>query len=266
MPKTKLVFEPHCYGPSVCTQDFFADLNAQPQCKGIIEDAFGDAKCQIVIDPPRLEPSWQEHFGYLRAQGYAICIGEFGGNMDWPNKAETRMQNRYKYLTNKKSDEEWQNAFVNYLIRRGIYDSFYWSINSESADTYGIYTTPYDPLSNKSGWGTWSGTDSRKLALLAKLWDAKEAGVKATPVKLSTFTSFHVFGTGLITYSLPKAGFVSLRLFNVNGRLHSEIIGRQQEAGSYTTHLRQMAAAAGPYLVIFKAGEYFQKQMVYLTK
>jgi len=266
MPKSKLVLSPHCYGPSVCTQPMFADTVAQPECAGLIEDAFGDAKCQIKIDPAKLEPGWQEHYGYLRAQGYAICIGEFGGNMDWPNKAESRMQNRYSYLTDKTTDQQWQTAFVNYLLKVGIFDSFYWSINSESSDTYGIYTTPYDPLSNTSGWGTWSGTDSRKLALLAKLWDAKEAGVEATPVKPSAVTSFHVFGTGLISYSLPKAGFVSLRLFNVNGRLQSEIIGRQQEAGSYTTHLRQMAAAAGPYLVIFKAGGYVQKQMVYLTK
>jgi aryl-phospho-beta-D-glucosidase BglC (GH1 family) len=190
MPKTKLVFEPHCYGPSVCTQDFFADWNAQPQCKGIIEDAFGDAKCQIVINPAVLEPGWETHFGYLKAQGYAVCIGEFGGNMDWPNKAETRMQNRYSYLTNKQSDSEWQNAFVNYLVKKGIMDSFYWSINPESSDTYGIFTTPYDPVSNTGGWGTWSGTDSRKLTLLAKLWNGTApTGGATTPARTATRTA-----------------------------------------------------------------------------
>lgn len=175
MPKTKLVFSPHCYGPSVCTQGFFADLNAQPNCAGLQEDAFGDAKCQIVINPAVLEPGWESHFGYLHDQGYAIAIGEFGGNMDWPAKAETRMQSRYSYLTDKQSDLEWQNAFVNYLVKKGIGDSFYWSINPESSDTYGIYTTPYDPVSNTGGWGTWSGTDSRKLQLIQKLWNVPAA-------------------------------------------------------------------------------------------
>ena len=266
VPKSKLVFSPHCYGPSVCTQPMFADLNAQPECAGLIEDAFGNAKCQIVIDPAKLEVGWEEHFGYLKALGYAVCIGEFGGNMDWPNKAETRMQNRYSYLADKTVDQQWQTAFVNYLIKVGILNSFYWSINSESSDTYGIYTTPYDPISNKGGWGTWSGTDSRKLSLLAKLWDAKEAGVQATPVKLSGLTTFRVSSTGLITYSLPKAGFVSLKFYNVNGRLQSKIIGRRQEAGSYSIDRRQITAAAGPYLVIFKAGEYLHKQMVCFLK
>jgi hypothetical protein len=174
----------------VCTQDFFADWNAQPQCKGIIEDAFGDAKCQIVINPTILEAGWEEHFGYLKAQGYAVCIGEFGGNMNWPAKAETRMQNRYSYLTNKQSDLEWQNAFVNYLIKKGITDTIYWSINPESSDTYGIFTTPYDPVSNTGGWGTWSGTDSTKLALLAKVWGA------AAPTGGPTVTRTATGGTG----------------------------------------------------------------------
>jgi endoglucanase len=189
MPKTKLVFSPHAYGPSVCTQPMFADWNAQPSCKTLQEDAFGDAKCQIVINQAQLEVGWQEHFGYLKALGYAVCIGEFGGNMDWPNKAEQRMQTRYSYLTDKTTDLQWQNAFVNYLLKVGITDTIYWSINPESSDTYGVYLTPYDPLNNTGGWGTWSGTDSRKLQLLQKLWDATPIpGGTATPVSNPTAT------------------------------------------------------------------------------
>ncbi|HEX7509836.1 MAG TPA: cellulase family glycosylhydrolase [Chitinivibrionales bacterium] len=183
VPKSKIVFSPHCYGPSVCTQPMFADVTAQPECAGLIEDAFGNAKCKIVIDPAKLEIGWQEHFGYLRALGYAVCIGEFGGNMDWPNKSESRMQSRYSYITDKTTDQQWQEAFVNYLIKKNILNSFYWSINPESSDTYGIYGTPYDPISNTGGWGTWSGTDSRKLTLLAKLWNATESGISVPSAK-----------------------------------------------------------------------------------
>ncbi len=266
VPKSKIVFSPHCYGPSVATQTMFADWNAQPQCQSLQEDAFGDAKCQIVIDPAKLEAGWQQHFGYLKALGYAVCIGEFGGNMDWPRKAEIRMQNRYSYITDTTVDRQWQNAFVNYLLKVGIFDSFYWSINPESSDTYGIYTTPYDPVSNTGGWGTWSGTDSRKLDLLAKLWNATGTGTIANHGAVRRVSFFHASSTGQITYSLPKAAFVSLRLYNLNGRLQSEIIGQQQEAGIYSINRRQMAAAAGPYVAIFKAGEYSNKQMVCFTK
>jgi len=272
MPKSKLVFSPHCYGPAVCTQPMFADLVAQPECAGLVEDAFGNAKCQIKIDPAKLEVGWHEHFGYLRAMGYAICIGEFGGNMEWPNKSEARHQKRYSYLTDKTSDEKWQNAFVNYLIKEGVYNSFYWSINPESSDTYGIFTSPYDPMSNKTGWGTWLTVDQRKMSLLTKLWNATETenpGMPIRPVEqstLSTTFSCHVSSSGLITYSLPKAGFVSLKLYNVSGRLQSEIVGQQQVAGSYSINRQQFAAAPGSYVVALTAGDQVYRQMVCLTK
>jgi endoglucanase len=271
VPKSKIVFTPHCYGPSVCTQPMFADLDAQPECAGLVEDAFGNAKCKIKIDPAKLEPGWHEHFGYLRALGYAVCIGEYGGNMDWPNKAEARMQQRYSYLTDKTTDKQWQEAFVNYLIREGIYDSFYWSINPESSDTYGIFTTPYDPLSNPGGWGTWLSVDTRKTSLLKKLWDAPETenpGYAPVIYAGNVNKSFNckVSSTGLITYTLPKTEMVSLKLFNLNGRLQSEIRGQYQSAGTYSISRRQMGAPAGSYLLVLKAGENIQKQMVSLTK
>jgi aryl-phospho-beta-D-glucosidase BglC (GH1 family) len=271
MPKSKLVFSPHCYGPSVCTQPMFADLNAQPECAGLVEDAFGNAKCQIKIDPAKLEPGWHEHWGYLKDMGYAICIGEYGGNMDWPNKSEARHLQRYNYLTDKTTDEQWQKAFVNYLIKKGIYDSFYWSINPESADTYGIFTSPYDPISNKNGWGTWSGTDSRKMSLLEKLWAQADIGGTSPVIqglKNTNKNSFtcHVSNAGLITYSLPKAGFVSIRLYDISGRLQSEITNQHINAGSYSINRNQMPAAAGSYLLVFKSGDHLHKQMVCLTK
>lgn len=277
VPKSKLVYSPHCYGPAVCTQPMFADLQAQPECDGLIEDAFGDAKCQIVIDYKKLEPGWYEHFGYLKAKGYAICIGEFGGNMDWPNKAEARHQNRYSYLTNKNSDQQWQNAFVDYLIKAGIYDSFYWSINPESSDTYGIFKSPFDPISNKEGWGTWTGTDSRKLDLLSRLWSANGNSQPYVPATYSPVIrdrddadvnvfSCTVSATGQIIYSLPNAGYVSLRLYGVNGRFLSEVIGKRQHAGVHAVALNGSSSVSGPCVMVFKCAGYTHKQMVYMVK
>jgi aryl-phospho-beta-D-glucosidase BglC (GH1 family) len=202
MPKNKLVYSPHTYGPSVCTQGFFADLNVQPECADLQEDEFGDAKCQIKLDPAVLESGWETHFGFLRDEGYAICIGEFGGNREWPNKSEQRHQTRYSYLTDKTTDWQWQNAFVNWLVKRKIGDSIYWSINPESSDTYGIYTTPYDPLSNTGGWGTWSGTDSQKLSLIKKLWDVPFLTGTETPAPTTVVTTpdpTTVSGTPVVT-------------------------------------------------------------------
>jgi aryl-phospho-beta-D-glucosidase BglC (GH1 family) len=172
IPKDRLVFSPHTYGPSVFVQKMFMDPS-QPQCVGLEGDAAAVARCNIVINPTLLRQGWHEHFGYLKAMGYAVVIGEFGGNMDWPaGKASLRDQQMWGYLTDKTVDQQWQNAFVDYLLSVGIKDTIYWSINPESGDTGGIFTTPYQPGSNESGWGTWGPVDQRKLNLLLRLWSA----------------------------------------------------------------------------------------------
>ena len=168
IPKERLVFSPHTYGPSVFVQKMFMDP-AQPQCTGLEGDAAGNADCNIVINPTLLRAGWEEHFGFLKQQGFAIVVGEFGGNLDWPlGQASPRDRNRWSHIT-PGVDGQWQNAFVDYMISKGI-EGCYWSINPESGDTAGWYGHVYDPISNTSGWGQWLNFDQRKTNLLNRLW------------------------------------------------------------------------------------------------
>jgi aryl-phospho-beta-D-glucosidase BglC (GH1 family) len=168
IPKERLVFSPHTYGPSVFVQKMFMDP-AQPQCAGLEGDAAGDANCNVVINPAQLNAGWEEHFGYLKAQGYAVVVGEFGGNLDWPaGQASLRDRARWSHIT-PGVDAQWQNAFVDYMASKGI-EGCYWSINPESGDTAGWYGHAYDPVTNTSGWGQWLNFDQRKTNLLNRLW------------------------------------------------------------------------------------------------
>jgi hypothetical protein len=67
-------------------------------------------------------------------------------------------------------------------------------------------------------------------------------------------------------YSLPKAEHVSLRLYNLNGQLQSELVNKHQDVGNYTLSMQRGNLAAGAYLVSFKAGEYHQERMISLMK
>jgi endoglucanase len=167
IPKDRVVMSPHTYGPSVFVQPHFLDPN-QAACNGLKDDAAGNAKCNIVINQQRLEIGWEEHFGFLRDQGYAVVLGEFGGNMDWPKKTELGTQRRWSHITTN-VDQQWQNALVNYMKRKDI-QGCYWSINPESGDTAGWYGHAYDPQTNRAGWGEWQGFDARKTTLLRNLW------------------------------------------------------------------------------------------------
>jgi endoglucanase len=168
IPKERLVYSPHTYGPSVFVQKMFMDP-AQTACTGLEGDAAGDANCNIVINPTLLRQGWEEHFGYLKQQGYGMVVGEFGGNMDWPlGQASIRDRDRWNHIT-PGVDTAWQNAFVDYMVSKGI-EGCYWSINPESGDTAGWYGHAYDPISNESGWGEWRAFDQRKTNLLNRLW------------------------------------------------------------------------------------------------
>ena len=122
-----------------------------------------------MIDPPLLRQGWEEHFGYLRDMGYAIVVGEFGGNYDWPGGSSSlRDQARWSHIT-PGVDQEWQEAFVQYMADEDL-QGCYWSINPESGDTGGLYNHAYDPVSNTAGWGEWLGLDTRKTSLLSLIW------------------------------------------------------------------------------------------------
>jgi aryl-phospho-beta-D-glucosidase BglC (GH1 family) len=168
VPRDRLVFSPHAYGPSALVRKQFMDP-AQPQCAALEGDAAGNARCNIVINPQLLRSGWEEHFGYLKQLGYAVVVGEFGGNLDWPaGHASIRDRNRWGYLT-PGSDAQWQDAFVSYMVDKGI-DACYWAINPEFADTAGWHGHAFDPLTNLAGWGEWLDFDARKSALLNRLW------------------------------------------------------------------------------------------------
>jgi endoglucanase len=68
--------------------------------------------------PNNLPAIWEKHFGFLAGQ-YALAMGEWGG----------RYQGK---------DAVWQNALVDFLVKKGICNSFYWSWNPNSGDTGGI--------------------------------------------------------------------------------------------------------------------------------
>jgi endoglucanase len=168
VPKERLVYSPHTYGPSVFVQKMFMDP-AQSACTGLEGDAAGDANCNIVINPTLLRQGWEEHFGYLRQQNYAIVVGEFGGNLDWPlGQASIRDRDRWNHIT-PGVDATWQNTFVDWMVEKQI-EGCYWSINPESGDTAGWYGHAYDPISNTGAWGEWRPFDQRKTNLLNRLW------------------------------------------------------------------------------------------------
>jgi len=125
LPKDKVVYSPHVYGPSVYDMPYFDSQDF----------------------PANLPQIWETMFGYLTKMNYTIVIGEWGG--------------RY---TGK--DKIWQDAFVEWLTKKKIYNFFYWCLNPESRDTGGIF---------QSDWKT---VNWNKMRVIYQLIKAANPGFK----------------------------------------------------------------------------------------
>jgi aryl-phospho-beta-D-glucosidase BglC (GH1 family) len=118
----KLVLTPHTYGPDVYVKSSFSAANF----------------------PANLPAHWDLLFGQF-AHRHSIVIGEWGG--------------KYGQGTGGQADATWQNAFVDYLMSRGIRNTFYWSYTPNSFDTGGILDDNLNVRQDKMGllkrlWGT----------------------------------------------------------------------------------------------------------------
>ena len=103
IPRSRLVYSPHTYGPGVSAQSYFAAADFPANMPGI----------------------WHGHFGHLAAT-HPVVVGEFGGFYDETHPGEI----------------SWNEAFVAYLatLDRGRPASFfYWALNPNSGDTGGLY-------------------------------------------------------------------------------------------------------------------------------
>ncbi len=173
IPQDRLVISPHTYGPAVYQQMHFMNLDKDPTCEGLHGDEAAEHGCDMIMQSERLEPGWEEHFGFLRDMGYAVIIGEWGGNRYWPNGGGARQSeaDAWAHLTNgtgeNNIDFQWQRLFADYMKKEQI-ESCYWGINPESSDTGGVFEHGY--ARDGKSWGLWEDVDNVKMNMLRDVW------------------------------------------------------------------------------------------------
>jgi aryl-phospho-beta-D-glucosidase BglC (GH1 family) len=126
IPPGKLVLSPHTYGPDVYVKPTF----------------------NAPTFPANLSADWERLFGQF-ASIYTIVPGEWGGRYRQEGAGDQR-------------DVAWQDAFVDYLLSKGIRNSFYWCYTPNSHDTGGILDDSLAVLEDK-------------MTLLRRLWGGAHA-------------------------------------------------------------------------------------------
>ena len=69
-----------------------------------------------------------------------------------------------------------------------------------------------------------------------------------------------------IKYDLPKSGVVSLKVYDINGRLVKELVNQMQIAGSYTARFDASSFSSGIYFYQLTAGEFKAQNKMLLIK
>ncbi len=197
IPIDKLVLSPHTYGPDVYAKTSFSAANF----------------------PANLAAHWEALFGKF-SPTHPVILGEWGGN--------------FGQGVGGQSDVTWQNALVQYLLGKGIRNSFYWCYTPNSGDTGGILDNNLNVRQDK-------------MALLRQLW-----GTAAPLAELSLSTSAYSVAqnVGSVTISVNRSvsssGAVSVNYASANG---SALAGSDYTATSGTLNWTNGDSAAKTFVI-----------------
>lgn len=71
---------------------------------------------------------------------------------------------------------------------------------------------------------------------------------------------------GTINYSLPKLCFVSIKYYDLQGRIVCSLVNKYQEAGNYNLELPEAALARKIYIRAFRAGDFVKKELLAVAR
>lgn len=90
--------------------------------------------------------------------------------------------------------------------------------------------------------------------------------VKYTALKPKNAIALNVDNNNILRYVLPSQAFVSLKIFDIRGRLMVSAINGIEPAGVYTLPLAKERFSSGSYIVDFSAGDYKSQKRVALIR
>ena len=125
--------------------------------------------------------------------------------------------------------------------------------------TYHVYTT----LTDDSG-----AYDQDTIVIHVELPAQVERIASGIPKKFDLLPNFpNPFNpTTTIRYQLPKAAFVEIRIFNLQGREVQQLMDAYQQAGYYQIQLDGKQMASGTYFCKIKAGDFVKVRKMILMK
>ncbi|MGE5431586.1 MAG: two-component regulator propeller domain-containing protein [Syntrophomonadaceae bacterium] len=147
-----------------------------------------------------------------------------------------------------------------------VQDSFWSTLDTLCAGISGCYITSI--VSDKNGV-KWIGTINRGLTVYTE----PQTGVSEGPDKgavhsysLSQNYPNPFNPSTRINYSIPRQGFVSLKIYNLLGREIASLVNEVKQAGSYSQEFSASSLPSGIYIYTIQAGEFRESRKLTLLK
>ena len=116
----------------------------------------------------------------------------------------------------------------------------------------------------------YSITDTTKHIFRRKISEVVSISQNSTEVPLN-FTLFQNYPnpfnpSTIINYQLTVNSFVTLNIYDVNGRLVKELVNKKQSAGSYEVNFDGSGLPSGTYIYRLQAGDFSESRKMVLLK
>ena len=107
---------------------------------------------------------------------------------------------------------------------------------------------------NAAGNGAWSQIRSFTISITSVL------PASFTVKSFACNTSSHA-----VTYALPRQCFVSIKYYDLRGRLVASLVNSEQTAGYYTVRPGNAIGANGALILVFEAGSFVKREIVVMA-
>jgi hypothetical protein len=108
---------------------------------------------------------------------------------------------------------------------------------------------------NAAGWGSFSNETRLVTSFTGVLYNG------------NSLKSFSLrYSSGTLHYMLPTRSFVSVRYYDIRGRMVGSFVNQAQSAGSHTLSLPITSFTTGAYVQVFEAGTTLQRDRIMVVK
>jgi hypothetical protein len=202
-------------------------LNGSPTTWGSTSDS------QSVVKNLNNLMSW------LSTKGKVVVLGE------WGNTAADVTASREKHAY----------YYAQQVINHGGVPVWWDNESFNGKDGFGLLNRRTNPPSWQFPTVVQAIVDGAKTGVFPPNLLSSE--VEPSTVNKISLNNALIVKAGAVTYSLPKESSVTLRLFNTQGKIVSNLLSASQSAGNYEVKLPTKGIAQGNYILELKTGNNF---------